>query len=213
MSAHVKIGGVWKTATNVYTKVGGAWKTASDMPVKIAGAWKTGILGPSTGYHAIAHATLSADTSVTFSSIPQGYTDLKIVSTLVCSIANNSAIVRFNGVTTGYFKYFLRTASGSTITVDSSNAAVGAEAVAGSSFMSSATNRSISILDIPSYSSTTKHKTCIAYHGVQTYSGTSSAAIAAYNLPNTDAISSLTFVASGGNLTGTITLYGIKAKS
>lgn len=44
MPVHVKVGGVWRTASAVYNKVGGAWKTASDMPVKVGGVWKTGIL-------------------------------------------------------------------------------------------------------------------------------------------------------------------------
>jgi len=44
MPVSVKIGGVWKTASAVYTKINGAWKNASDMPVKVGGVWKTGIL-------------------------------------------------------------------------------------------------------------------------------------------------------------------------
>lgn len=36
---HVKVGGSWKTVSNVYVKVGGVWKEAS-LHTKVAGEWK-----------------------------------------------------------------------------------------------------------------------------------------------------------------------------
>lgn len=210
MPVSVKIGGVWKTATAVYNKVGGVWKTASDMPVKIGGVWKTGILAPATGYYAIAHAILSADSTVTFSSIPQGYTDLKIVTSLRGSIVNNNAYIQFNGVTSGYARYLLYS-SGSALTASSSNA-LNAGDIYVANNVSGTSHRATSVIDIPSYSNTTKEKTFLGYQGNQ-YGGTPSSAIAGYNLANTAAVSSITITPTSGTLTGTITLYGIKAAS
>ena len=39
MTAHVKVGGVWRTLTPKF-KVGGAWKTATGGWVKVAGVWR-----------------------------------------------------------------------------------------------------------------------------------------------------------------------------
>lgn len=206
MPVSVKIGGVWKTATNVYTKIGGVWKTASDMPVKIGGVWKTGILAPATGYYAIAHAVLNSDSTVTFSSIPQGYTDLKLVASLYVSNSAAAATIQFNGVTSGYARYLVRSGG-----PQSSNAVNGGDIYAAYN-ISSTTPRSTSIIDIPSYSSTTKEKTFLGYQGNQ-YGGTPSSATASYNLPNTAAISSITVIPALGSMSGTITLYAIKAAS
>ena len=78
MPVSVKVGGAWKTATNVYNKVGGVWKTAADMPVKVGGVWKTGVLIQGA-YESIATFTGNGTaSSYTFSSIPQTYKSLQL---------------------------------------------------------------------------------------------------------------------------------------
>lgn len=159
-----------------------------------------------TGYYAIAHAVLSSDSTVTFSSIPQGYTDLKIVASLYISNSAASATIQFNGVTSGYARYLVRS-SGAT----SSNSTNGGDIYAAYN-ISSSTPRSTSIIDIPSYSNTAKEKTFLGYQGHQ-YGGSPSSATASYNLPNTAAISSITVIPALGSMSGTMTLYAIKAAS
>ena len=214
MPVSVKVGGVWKTATAVFNKVGGAWKTASDMPVKVGGVWKTGILAPATGYYAIAHAVLSGDTTVTFSSIPQGYTDLKIVAALggTDTTFGSAALLYFNGITAGsYFaRYQISGDSSSSVISSASNALNFADIYTG---IAASGGASASIIDIPNYSNTTKEKAFIGYQGHKYTATTPTSALQGYNWASTSAINSISITPYAGTFYGTMTLYGIKAAS
>jgi len=210
MPVSVKIGGVWKTATAVYTKIGGVWKTASDMPLKIAGVWKTGILGPQPGYYAIIHSVLASDTSITFSSIPQGYTDLKIVASLRNAAYPGSmqggGTLRFNGDSGANYSYFKRFGAGSNVNSDQSNSQTQISTT--NSYTAASNYNSPQIYEIFSYSNTTKQKTITSSQGALGDTVTSYTSI--YNWSSTSAINSITFADPTG-LWGTITVYGIKA--
>tara|TARA_Y100000401_G_C8242899_1_gene183995 strand:- start:82 stop:384 length:303 start_codon:yes stop_codon:yes gene_type:complete len=39
-TVYVKVGGVWKTATNYYVNVGGTWKEGDEIGVKVGSTWE-----------------------------------------------------------------------------------------------------------------------------------------------------------------------------
>lgn len=51
MTAHAKVGGVWKDVSAISTKVGGAWKDVSEGYTKISGSWKQ-FFAPGGGFWA-----------------------------------------------------------------------------------------------------------------------------------------------------------------
>jgi hypothetical protein len=40
MPGNIKVGGTWRSASNIYVRVGGTWRTAAYAYVKVAGTWK-----------------------------------------------------------------------------------------------------------------------------------------------------------------------------
>ena len=63
MTAHVKVGGAWKTVAKVFVKVGGAWKEAA-LSTKVSGAWKA-VAGA-----AISPVTVSANWGSSSNHVP-----------------------------------------------------------------------------------------------------------------------------------------------
>lgn len=214
MTVHVKVGGIWKTASAVYNKVGGVWKTASDMPVKIAGVWKTGNLTPKAGWYSITTLTMTGDTPVTISSIPQDYTDLRIVTHLkgASSVTPSTTItMAFNGDTT---------ASNYAITVSNVfGSSVGNNTSAAIPYVNMLTSSTASyvspgIVEIFDYANTSKRKTLTSLTGYDVNSSmynTTNLMTGRWN--NTAAITSITFTAGVTSMVGTISLYGFKAAS
>ena len=162
-------------------------------------------------YEPIATNTLSSSaSSVTFSSIPQGYTDL----ILVMSVQGASAAttrdpgIRFNSDTGSNYSYTGLTGNGSSASsFRSSNQTAGA---AGFNFPT--TGFETIIMSIQNYSNSTTYKTALFRNG--------NAAVIVGTCVNlwrsTSAITSLTVLGSdlGGiniNAGSTFTLYGISA--
>ena len=158
-------------------------------------------------YEPIQSQTLSVATAtVTFSSIPSTYTDLKLViDGNNTSIASRSGYIRFNGDTgTNYSFTYLHGISG-----DSNLGASGTgSTVAQSTFSNILNDRTSVIMHILGYSNTTKQKAFLARgnasSNVQLYTGL---------WRSTAAINSLSlFLNADSWAIGTIfTLYGIKA--
>lgn len=162
-------------------------------------------------YSPIETNTLSSSaSSVTFSSIPQGYTDL----VLVMSVQGASAAttrdpgIRFNSDTASNYSYTGLTGNGSSaVSFRSSNQLAGA---AGFSFPT--TGFETIIMSIQNYSNSTTYKTAL-------FRNSSAAAIvgACVNLwRSTSAITSLTVLGSdlgsiNINAGSTFSLYGISA--
>jgi hypothetical protein len=155
----------------------------------------------------IATQTLSsAAASVTFSSIPQGYTDLVLVTT-----ANVSA--------TGYSKLYFNNVTTSTY---SATNLYGTGSVAGSArqttgsglgyiqchYLFTGSNQAILQINLQNYSNSTTFKTCLIKESDATYELTAKAGL----WQSTNAITSLTLERVTGNWSSgsTFSIYGIQ---
>jgi hypothetical protein len=157
----------------------------------------------------LANATTS---TVTLSSIPSTYTDLRIVVSNYTSVTANQTLgLRFNSLTS--FSYTYLNGNGTTV---SSGRSTGAGAInAGFTAGSSTTVPIMAIIDIMGYANTTTWKTALIRYSCER--GGSGEVDAVVGLSaNTAAITSVNFTMNGdptsyfGN--GTVfTIYGIKA--
>jgi hypothetical protein len=155
-------------------------------------------------YDAIASYTVtgSAASAITFTSIPQTYTDLRIV--LTGADTSGYLVLKLNN--SGSSLYSRTNCSGNGTSAYSGRAS-------GDSFwfpdLSTSTSTSgTSTIDIMSYSSTNVYKTAL-----ERFNNTS-AGIGVWMWSSPSAISSLYFTGSGGptiQVGTTITIYGIKA--
>ena len=165
-------------------------------------------------YEKIATTTLgSSQSSVTFSAISGSYTDLVIVSSFLCSIADYGITYQFNSDTgSNYSSTYLggsgsSASSGRTTNYNFNNASL---LIGGST-----TERMLTIINIMNYSNSTTYKTAICRSNITT--GTYPGTEAVINLwRNTNAITSIVLKSGNGSVnfsTGsTFTLYGIKAE-
>ena len=164
---------------------------------------------PTPTYFPIATQTLgSAASTITFSSIPQTYTDLRVVLTnTTLSIAGPVSMI-YNGLTSGYGWTNLG-GNGTT----ASSVSVASNGTMSLSWLAnlSTTIPSTITVDIFSYANSTTNKSCLVTNAqdnngsgvVEMFSGSKNA---------TTAITSLTLQAGGGGNfnTGTIaTIWGI----
>lgn len=214
MPVSVKVGGVWKTATNVFNKVGGVWKTASDMPVKIGGVWKTGILA-SGAFESIATATGTGSSgTITFSSIPQNYKHLQIRLNGRCSSgAITDCYIRYNSDTgSNYTQHWIFALDGG----GPYTSASGARSPFSIGYVQGYDTypTTASIIDVHDYSSTSKYKTTKFITGGDEQQTTSQGSIVIGSglWMNTNAITSIDIVlaSSSWSSSSKFALYGIK---
>jgi hypothetical protein len=161
-------------------------------------------------YEPIATNTLStAATSITFSSIPATYTDLRLVFVPLANTLTLDAKMTFNGTSTGY---------SATQTALLGDGATASSAVTGTtsqiyinSLSISLTIPNLSTVDIFSYAGSTYKTSLLAFNEDRNGSGTVQRQVSTWL--NTAAITSITITVSRDNFkAGTIaTLYGIKA--
>lgn len=163
-------------------------------------------------YEPIATTTLSSNGTVTFSSIPGTYTDLKLVMN--------------GGITSDYWDFRWRFNSDSATNYSQTSFYADGSA-AGSNRTTSATNihcgtgirsghlNSATTVEIMNYKSTSKYKTCLVRHANVGYGGTT---IVAGTWRSTSAITSIYIYAGASNgaeanlyAGTTVTLYGIAA--
>lgn len=162
-------------------------------------------------YTPIASTTLSAGTaSVTFSSIPQTYTDLVLVTYSVMSASPDTNFAKVNSDSGSNYSYTLLNGSGSTArSARGSNQSVG---LIMSSAYGQGTNH-ITITHFFNYANTTTYKTSLSRWN-DASSGTE---LSTGLWRSTSAITSLTIVCNAGGVTfqsgSTFTLYGIKASA
>lgn len=159
----------------------------------------------------IATNTLTADSStVTFSSIPQGYTDLVIITSARCSSTANDIKLQFNGDSASNYSYtYLRGESGG---ANSSRGTSQGAMFLGYSAMSTDTNIwSPSIININNYANTTTYKTVMSRTNIP--SGTSNVAATIGLWRSTSAVTSVTLFPGAFNFVSgsTFTIYGVKA--
>lgn len=157
-----------------------------------------------TTYTPIATQTLgSPNATVTFSSIPNTYTDLRLI--IVGGFATTSAIrMRFNSDSASNYSYTRILGNGTAATSDRTNSdnAIDAGYITTDVFNNS-------IIDIMSYSNTSVFKQCLNRWNTTTFAV---AAAALYR--STAAISTITLTsgATANWVAGsTFTLYGVKS--
>jgi hypothetical protein len=159
-----------------------------------------------TTYEPIATTTLgSAAASVSFSSIPATYTDLRLVVTGGTSVSGTYAWLRFNSDSAANY-------SNTRIDGDGAGAASGGNA--GSTFMRVATaldtNPNLIIANILSYAGSTNKTALIETSADQNGSGRVTRVVGMWR--NTAAITTVLCSVNSGNFNAgtTATLYGIK---
>lgn len=155
-------------------------------------------------YDPIASITLGAATaSVTFSAIPQTYTDLVIVA-FTDQTASSPSYVQFNGDTgTNY--------SSTNITGDGTSATSGrvSTSALGIALATTSANDQISIVNIMNYSNTTTNKTCI----LRRNDAVAQVSLVTGLWRSTSAITSIRLFSNSSTFTSnsTFNLFGIKA--
>lgn len=159
-----------------------------------------------TTYEPIATTTLgTAATTITLSSIPATYTDLRLVMTGT-SAGSASLFFRFNGVTTGTL-YSTTRIDGEGVTVSSATSSSDNQITTSAQF--GTTSPIMAILDLFSYAGST-NKTCLWDASAdQNGSGTKRVGVGLFR--STSAITSISVFSGGTNMDiGTkISLYGI----
>jgi hypothetical protein len=155
-----------------------------------------------TTYEKIATTTLGADGTISFTSIPATYTDLRLV--LVCTTVSGGGLeFRYNGDTASNYSFTTLQGNGSSVT---SGRASSQTALAASNANVSATVPALITIDIFSYAGST-FKTCLIEDS-QDLNGSGQVERQVGLYRSTTAISSISFVQSLKTGT-TATLYGI----
>lgn len=165
-------------------------------------------------YVAIAAQTLSsAETSVTFSSIPSNYTDLVFVVNAAQGVNNAPVYLRVNGLTTSIYSTTYMWTSGTSVTSGKySAAALGGAGVLIDNFNGRPFPADFSgqaTYHLMNYSNTTTNKTVLIRHSTTAGFTDASAVL----IQTTNAISSINiYPYTGSFATGsTFSLYGIAA--
>jgi len=165
---------------------------------------------PTPTYLPLANVTLGASaSSVTFSSIPGTYRDLRIIFFGNLHQASSASVfTEYNGdTTTTNYNHVRMSANGSTTSSGAQNNNRTAFEINGLEQSSNATF----ILDVMDYSATDKHKTALSRDGANK---ATAQAVEAFALrwSNTAAITSIRFILGGANSFAsgsTFALYGI----
>lgn len=164
--------------------------------------------GAAPTYVKLASPSLSGLSSVTFSNIPQGYTDLVLVTNSQNVTTSGYPYLRFNGDSgTNYSTTFM---VGNGSAASSSRYTSITELYLSNNISGSlTTNFSFNcIANIQSYSNSTTYKTVMSKEG-----NTNGVEASVGVWRNTSAITSILFAVSGGTFASgsTVTIYGIKA--
>ena len=159
-------------------------------------------------YEPIATTTFSgSENTVTFSSIPSTYTDLRVVFSGAITGSDNTLYTRFNGDASTNYSQIALIGTGATA---ASNEGGPNEVLIGAGTITS--SYSLITLDIFSYSGSTFKTVLTSSSGDKNGSGLVDRKVALWR--STSAINSIRFYTSGSiNYTSgsTITIYGIKA--
>jgi hypothetical protein len=175
----------------------------------ILGIMASSMQGAVGDYESISTTTLSSATpSVTFSSIPATYKHLQVrVMTGSSAAATDSILIQFNSDTTVTNYYWHRLyGDGSTAFSGAANANTVID-VSGTG-----TNFSGSVIDVLDYANTNKFKTVRTLSGYDA-NGSGRVGLVSTLWKNTNAVSNIVFVISGGANFPTYSsfaLYGIK---
>jgi hypothetical protein len=164
-------------------------------------------------YEILGTLTASGSTQLlTFSSIPQGYTDLRLVANVTVSSGASGLALRFNGSGSGYSQENFKTSTGN----NPSAGKIGNELYFDLSETTTSGSASPSIItcDILQYASTVMKKSTLHDRGYQSGVATTSSSqrfMCCGLWENTAAITSVSVIVVGNNIAagGTATLFGI----
>ena len=162
-------------------------------------------------YEPIASTTLgSTSTSITFSSIPATYTDLKIILVGIYTDAGEQLSMQFNGITTTTYSRTYLSGNGTTATSGSNNFANYFYLHPGAGIQV-ANGRSFTDINIFSYAGST-NKTCLISDSQDNNDGSGWKASIVGLWRSTAAITSVKLYPANTFAIGTTaTLYGIKS--
>ncbi len=171
---------------------------------------ESGAGGGGGAYESIATATPSAQSSITFSSIPSTYKHLQIRFNLITT-AQTRLGVQVNGDTSSAYPFHYLSGNGTTAAAGGSTSGVLAALAVNYNARTDTTYPSVGIFDLIDYASTTKNKVSRTMFGMDN-NGASAGYIELISSlwMSTAAVTSLTFLIAAGTYTGTISLYGIK---
>lgn len=161
-------------------------------------------------YTTLATTTLgSAQSSVTFSSISGSYTDLIVIANVGCSSASQRAGWRVNSDTGSNYSRTILVGTGSAASSDRESNATAAYGIFDATNGVPTSLNGNFITQFQNYSNTTTNKTAITRYNDA--GGGTGASVQLWR--STSAITSITFLLSGGNwIAGsTFSLYGIVA--
>ena len=161
-------------------------------------------------YTPIARQTLSTTASdVTFSNIPQGYTDLVIVVANLTNSTTQTLYARVNGDTGTNYSATILNGTGSTVNSYRLTTSANGLLMGGYGNGMSNTTPGTVIATILNYSNTTTNKTSLTRYNLSSAEVESGVGL----WRSTAAITSLTFRPTGGTFNSgiTFTLYGIAA--
>lgn len=164
-------------------------------------------------YSLIQTVTLNSTTSVTFTAIPQIFTDLKLIVNARSTTADDNLNIKFNGVGANVNAWCsLGGADASNLFVQSSASGTGPFMYGGVSFLSQTGFWGCADIYIPDYRSTGP-KAINAYGGNKsTSAGSQSMSYASGNITSLGAITEISIQNSGGALLqqySMASLYGI----
>lgn len=161
-------------------------------------------------YTRINSSNITSNTaSVTFSSIPQTYTDLVLVVSTIATQTSQLGL-RFNGDIGNNYSWVYHIADNNAVFSGKGTGSFESYANAGGVGI---TNTTVNVLNIPGYTSTTQYKGSIGIYGFY-YGSYGEVGGKATTWQSTNAITSITvLIASGASFTDgdAISLYGILA--
>lgn len=192
----------------------GGFTTKTRYPDMLAGntVWNPYTLVGS--YDSLATVTVPSGgvSSVTFSSIPTGYTHLQLRTFGGTSSAGSDPYVQFNGDTgASYSSHLLYGTGSSAASYFNGASATSMPWLIGNSY-GTANAFGVSVVDILDYANTNKYKTCRGLYGYDTNGG-GQMNLSSGLWMSTSAITSIKITSTAGNLIqySSYALYGVKA--
>jgi hypothetical protein len=162
-------------------------------------------------YTPIASITVgTASTTVSFSSIPQTYTDLVVVASVGNATTSSNMQIRFNSDTASNYSQTTLAGDGSTAASNRYSGATNISPIEREEVSDIANTYSFSIINIGNYSNTTTYKSTLSRSGTPN-SSSPGTDVQAGLWRSTAAITSITLLVNTGSFTSgsTFNLYGI----
>jgi hypothetical protein len=162
-------------------------------------------------YTPIASITVgTASATVTFSSIPQTYTDLVVVASVGNTVTSTNMLLRFNSDTASNYSQTTLAGNGSTAASNRYSSAANISPIEREEMSDIANTYSVSIININNYSNTTTYKSTLSRSSTPN-SSSPGTDVQAGLWRSTAAITSITLPVNDGSFTvgSTFNLYGI----